>query len=157
MTFKELAKDNSFMQLWFENQTGYGMSKDRSGLEIKRAQREFEEFCKTQILSEAFVKDYECHFVRERQLDKISHEECDLKIEKLKKFGKKYAADYSRTFFEWLTEFETGNWESLPETEPVVEPAREEEKDEIKKEFNELMDLPKEELVERYMKLKEGK
>lgn len=33
----------------------------------------------------------------------------------------------------------------------------EEEKDEIKKEFKELMDLSKEELVERYMKLKEGK
>ena len=33
----------------------------------------------------------------------------------------------------------------------------EEEKNEIKKEFNELMDLSKQELVERYMKLKEGK
>lgn len=108
MTLSKLRtlKNDPFFDFYINLYTGYSEHEERYPEEIKQIEKDYQEFLKRKISFRKFADGFKWHYVQQRQLRNISHEDCENCWKALEILSDDLNERYA-TFAEWF-----GIWQS---------------------------------------------
>lgn len=119
MTLSKLRtlKNDPFFDFYINLYTGYSEHEDRCPEEIKQIEKGYQEFLKRKMSFKKFADGFKWHYVQQRQLRNISHEDCEKHWKALEILSDAYSNEKHATFADWLTVWQSSKKLALERVE----------------------------------------
>lgn len=119
MTLSKLRalKNDPFFDFYINLYTGYSEHEERYPEEIKQIEKDYQEFLKRKMSFRKFADGFKWHYVQQRQLQNISHEDCEKHWKALEILSDAYLNEKHATFADWLTVWQSSKKLALERVE----------------------------------------